>query len=132
MDAGEVFVYMPLLITEKFYFVYIASYIGLACFSFRRYYRHRTKRRFWSFLFPRSIYTQQSAKVDYGVFVLNIISSPLIVVSAGMQTWVSAQVGGSLLGVNNGAAIVAGEWSVFAYAVFILGYTLAADFSLFI
>ena len=52
IDVATVLVNMPLNVTEKFYVVYLATFIGLAWISYRLYYRKRTKKGFWRFLFP--------------------------------------------------------------------------------
>jgi sterol desaturase/sphingolipid hydroxylase (fatty acid hydroxylase superfamily) len=131
-DVGTVLIRMPLEISEKFYFVYVITFIGLAYFSYRRYYKHRTRRNFWQFLFPSSIYLARSARVDYAVFLINILLSPLLLVGAGLQALISTEIAAGLVGLNSDQAVMVGDWGVATYAVFILGYTLVADFSVYL
>ena len=44
----------------------------------------------------------------------------------------SVKVGAALRGLNDGKAVFSGEWDAATYSLFILGYTLAADFSIYI
>ena len=132
LDVGQVLLFMPVEFTEKFYFLYIVTCIALAYLSYRRYYRHRTRRGFWRFLFPKAIYLHRSAKVDYGIFLINVVLSPLILVGAGLQALISTQVGGFLIELNDGSPVFAGDWGVATYAVFILGFTLVADLSVYL
>ncbi|MEQ8689517.1 MAG: sterol desaturase family protein [Pseudomonadales bacterium] len=131
-DVGMTLISMPIVASEKFYILYLGTFVGLAYFSYRRYYRHRTRRNFVSFLFPRKIYLSQSARVDYAVFVINVLLSPLILVGAGLQAWLSAEVAGGLIGLNGDQPLVRGDWGVATYAGFILGYTMVADLSVYL
>ncbi|MEM7000844.1 MAG: sterol desaturase family protein [Pseudomonadota bacterium] len=131
-DVGLTLLRIPVEVTEKFYFVYLLTFVGLAYFSYRRYYKHRTRRNFWQFLFPKQIYLAASAKVDYGVFLINVLLSPLLLLGAGLQVLVSGQLGGVLLELNAGQPIVRGDWGFWAYSFFILGYTMAADLSVYL
>jgi sterol desaturase/sphingolipid hydroxylase (fatty acid hydroxylase superfamily) len=130
--VATVLFYMPLNLGEKFYYLYLLTFIGLAYVSFRFYYRHRFKRGFLSFLFPGNIYFHPSARVDYGIFLINLLISPLVLLGAGLQAWLSTQIGAALIHLNSGAAVFVGNWSSTTYLGFILGYTLAADLSVYI
>ena len=123
---------IPVNSGEKFYVVYLASFLGLAYLSYRRYYRHRTRRNFLGFVFPRRIYLHPSAKVDYWVFLINVVTSPLFLVAAGLQAFVSTAVAAWLIGINDGQPLVTGDWGYVTFACFILGYTLVADLSVYV
>lgn len=131
-EVGVLLLTMPLVVEEKFHFVYLLTFVGLGWISYHRYYRHRTRKNFWQFLFPRRTYLHPSSRVDYGVFLINILTSPLLLVGVALQTAVSSQVGAVLLGMNDGQALVVGDWNLATYAVFILGFTLAADLSVYL
>ena len=132
VDVGTVFLLMPVNASEKFYLLYIATFIGLAFWSYRKYYKHRTRRHFFQFLFPKRIYAHPSARVDYWVFLINILLSPLLLVFAGLQALLSSELATALMSLNEDQALVAGEWGYWTFALFILGYTMAADFSVYL
>lgn len=141
-EVALVFVTMPLTVSEKFYFVYVLTFVGLAWISYRRYHSKSGKtrkmsalasvKRFFRFLFPARIYLHRSARVDYGLFLINLLISPLLLVAAGLQAHLSAQIAGALVELNSGQAIVTGNWSTGVFAVFIVGYTLVADLSVYV
>lgn len=131
-DIGTLLLTMPLNFGEKFFYLYILTFVALAFFSYRIYYKHRTRKAFFAFLFPKSIYWHKSARVDYAIFLINIALSPLILVGAGIQTWISAELAGTLVELNNNAPVLSGDWNWPTYAFFILGYTLMADLSVYL
>ena len=130
-DVTTLLVTMPVNVHEKFYFVYIGSFVLLAFFSYHRYYRKRTKRGFFAFLFPWKIYGSASARVDYGIFLVNLLISPMLLITAGLQAWLSIVVGNALVDAAGGP-VFRGDWSTGTYLAFILGYTLMADLSVYI
>ncbi len=130
IDVATVLVSVPVNFAEPLYFVYLATFVALAYVSYRLYYRGAAK-GFFRFLFPKSIYLHPSAKVDYGIFVVNVLISPLILLAAGLQTYVSIQVAETLIALN-GEALIVGYWDVWTFGLFILGYTLVADFSVYL
>lgn len=121
----------PVNMGEKFYAVYLASFMVLAFVSFRLYTRS-SPRQFLSFLFPKKIYLHKSAKVDYGIYLINLLISPLMLVGASVQTLVSVNIGQALLNLNGGASVYVGDWNTATYVGFILGFTLVADFSVYL
>ena len=131
-ELAFIFLMMPVNIGEKFYYVYLLTFVALAYFSYRRYYRHRTRKNFFRFLLPGQIYRHPSAKIDYAIFVINIVLSPLLLVGAGIQAWISTELAAVLVELNNGGPIFRGDWNWVTYAGFILGYTLVADFSVYL
>ncbi len=131
-DVAILLVEIPFTMNEKFYYLWLVTFVGLAYLAFRLHYRHRTKHHFLSFLFPGRIYLHPSAKVDYWIFLINVLISPLILVGAGLQAWVSTEVASILIGINDGHAVFVGEWNALTYLFFILGYTLIADFSVYL
>ena len=131
-DLGLLLVTLPISMGEKFYYVYILTFIGLAYFSYRTYYRHRTRKHFFAFLFPKKIYWHKSARVDYAIFLINVALSPLILVGAGIQTWVSSELAATLIELNSDQPVFSGSWNWSTYAFFILGYTLMADLSVYL
>lgn len=42
-DVSSVFINMPVNLSEKFNVLYLLTFIGLAYFSFRRYYRRKAR-----------------------------------------------------------------------------------------
>ena len=132
VDVVSVLFNMPLNISEKFFYLYVVTFIGLAYVSFRFYYRKYAQGGFLKFLFPKAIYLHKSARVDYGIFLINLLISPLLLLGAGLQAWLSTQIGRLLLDLNEGQAVFVGEWSTPTYLMFILGYTLAADLSVYL
>ena len=130
-EVADVLASTPLNPGEKFFFAYLLSFVALAFLSYRLYYSKRSG-GFLGFLFPKRIYLHPSARVDYGIYLINLLTSPLFLVSAGLQAWVSVKVGSVLLGFNGGEALVVGQWSAATYALFILGYTLIADLSVYL
>lgn len=132
VDVVSVLFNMPLNISEKFFYLYVVTFIGLAYVSFRFYYRKYAQGGFLKFLFPKAIYLHKSARVDYGIFLINLLISPLLLFGAGLQAWLSTQIGRLLLDLNEGQAVFVGEWSTPTYLMFILGYTLAADLSVYL
>ena len=134
-DVLLVIATIPVTVSEKFFLVNLLSFIALAYLSFRlfrREYGKKGRKGFFAFLFPRATYLSQSAKIDYGIFFINILLSPLILVGVGLQTWISIQVGNGLVELNSGEPVFRGDWSTATYALFILGYTLAADLSVYL
>lgn len=135
LNIGQTLINIPFNLTEKFYFVYLLSFVALAYLSFRLYHRNAAGGQhtgFWRFLFPAKIYTHPSARVDYGIFLINICLSPFLLFSAGLQAWVTSQIGGALLQAHGGQPIFMGNWDAITFAGFILGYTMAADLSVYI
>ena len=132
IDTALVIVSIPVNVSEKFFYVYLLTFVALAYFSYRRYYRKDTNTGFIRFLFPGSIYLSKSARIDYAIFFINILISPLVLVAAGLQAWLSIQIGNQLIALNDGVPISQGSWSTTTYIVFILGYTLVADLSVYI
>lgn len=148
-EVAAVLINMPLNVSEKFFVVNLLAFIALAYLSYRLYYRGRERRSagpvgkakadagkttsgFFGFLFPRAVYFSRSARLDYGIFFINVLLSPLLLIGAGLQTWFSIQIGTGLVELNDGRAIVSGDWNTPTYLLFILGYTLAADLSVYI
>ncbi|MEM9622279.1 MAG: sterol desaturase family protein [Pseudomonadota bacterium] len=122
----------PVNMGEKFYVVYLATFVALAFVSYRLYHKQAPVRGFLAFLFPKKIYLHKSARIDYGIYLINLLISPLLLVGASVQTLVSVGIGQALLDMNGGSAVYVGEWSVTTYVCFIIGFTLAADFSVYV
>lgn len=131
-DLGWLFLTLPVSVGEKFYYVYVVSFVALGWISYRRYYQPRAQRGFLRFLFPKNIYWHKSARVDYAVFVINVALSPFLLVGAGLQTFASSELASFLIDLNSGDPIFRGDWGWRTYAFFILGYTLIADFSVYL
>ncbi len=130
-EVGVLILTSPWNMQEKFYFVYVLTFLVMAAISYRLYYRSGTS-NFWRFVFPKKIYWHPSARIDYGVYLVNILLSPLILVGAGLQTWLSIQLGAWLIDLNSGNAVIVGSWSPTTYLIFIIGYTLIADLSVYL
>lgn len=131
VDVALVLLYAPISVGDKFYFVYILTFIGLAYVSYRCYEKN-SDIQFFKFLFPKKVYLHKSAKIDYGIYLINLFISPLLLVGAGIQTYLSIQVAETLVALNDGNAIITGNWDAATYGCFIIGYTLAADFSVYL
>lgn len=131
-DLGWLFLTLPVNVGEKFYYVYVVSFIVLGWISYRLYYRSSSQQGFLRFLFPKSIYWHKSARVDYAIFVINVALSPFLLVGAGLQTLASSELASFLIDLNSGNPIFRGDWGLGTYAFFILGYTLMADFSVYL
>ncbi|MEM7218528.1 MAG: sterol desaturase family protein [Pseudomonadota bacterium] len=130
---------IPTLPGEKLYWAYCLTFIALAYLSYRLYPARpegaapRSRPGFWSYVFPKRIYTHPSAIVDYKVYLANLFIGPVTsAFGVAVQTGLSIQIGNALIALNDGAPIVRGDWSVGVYAVFVLGMTLAADLSVYI
>lgn len=140
-EVATVLLSIPINLNEKFFIVYLLSFVVLAYCSYRLYYQQPHKNLankkqqrpgFFRFLFPKSIYWHDSAKIDYGIFLINLLISPLILVGVALQTLVSIEVAEVLKAWNNDQAVFVGEWSSLTFGLFILGYTLAADLSVYL
>ncbi len=122
----------PISITNKFFFVYILTFIGLAYFSYLKYYKTRES-AFFKFLFPREIYSHKSAIVDYHIYFINLLISPVLgFLEVGVQTYIATSLVNYLLGLNAGEPLIAGDWSSTTYLSFIVGFTLVSDFSVYV
>ncbi len=132
IDITSFFVSIPINLAEKFYYVYLLTFVALSYLSYHLYYRKDSRTGFFGFLFPKQIYFSTSAKIDYAIFLINILISPLVLVGAGLQAWLSIQIGNQLIASNDGAPVFQGNWSTSTYVIFIIGYTLVADLSVYI
>ena len=122
----------PLQIGDRFYFLYVLTFVGLAYVSYRMYYRSANP-SFLKFLFPKRIYLHKSARIDYAIYLINLFISPVTtVVGITLQTSVSVAVAEALVALNGGQPIFVGEWNTATYAVFILGFTLVADLTVYL
>lgn len=69
--------------------------------------------------------------IDYAIYLINFFTSPFILlVTVGIQTAVSIAVAEWLVGLNDGP-VIEGTWNTTTYLVFIVGFTLVADFSVY-
>lgn len=130
LDVVSVLVTSPITVGDSFHWANLLAFILLGYVSYRLYERGR-RTSFWKFLFPESVYLHPSAKVDYGIYPVNLLISPLILVAAGVQTWVSIEVAEALVALN-GQALIVGNWSAWTFGLFIVGYTMIADFSVYL
>ncbi len=131
-DSALYLIEVPLLWGERFFLGYIATFLLLAFVSYRFVEGRRFAiREFFSFVFPKRIYANRSALIDYAIYLINFFTSPFIVlVTVGIQTAVSIAIAEWLVDLNDGP-VVEGSWDATTYLVFILGFTLAADFSVY-
>jgi len=122
----------PVSINNNFYIAYILSFIGLAYFSYSKYYKTE-RSAFFKFLFPKEIYTHKSAIVDYYIYFINLFISPVLAfVEVGVQTYIATSLGRFLIGLNAGRPIIEGDWSTTTYLSFIVGFTMVSDFSVYL
>jgi len=131
LDVASVLLSAPINISDKFYFVFLLTFVGLAYISYRLYYRQPNK-KFFSFLFPKKIYWHKSARIDYGIYLINLFISPLLLIGAGLQTFLSIGIAEWLIDLNDGRAVFTGNWGATTFLIFIIGYTLAADLSVYL
>jgi len=116
---------------ERFYFVYIFSFVGFAYVAYRLY--HKDEAPFWRFLFPKSIYLHASAKIDYLIYLINLFLTPLTsLFGAALNTAATVTLLNALLSLNGGQPLSRGEWSDQINWAFILGFTLAADLAVYV
>ena len=117
---------------ERFFVGYIATFLLLAFVSFRFVERRSfSLQGFLSFVFPKRVYTARSSLIDYGIYLINFFTSPfLLLITVGIQTAVSVAVAEWLVGLNGGP-VLTGNWDAVTYLVFIVGFTLVADFSVY-
>jgi len=130
LDVVSVLVTSPITVGDSFHWANLLTFVLLGYVSYRLYERGR-RTSFWKFLFPKSVYLHPSAKVDYGIYLVNLLISPLILVAGGVQTWVSIEVAEALVAFN-GEALIVGNWSAWTFGLFIIGYTMIADFSVYL
>ncbi len=121
----------PLNYGERFYFLYILTFIGFGWIGYRLYYN--TRRPFLKFLFPKEIYLHRSAKVDYAIYLINLFIAPLTgLFGVAVNTWISVNLATFLIDLNGGDPLLRGEWNNTVGFVFILGFTLFADLAVYI
>ena len=122
----------PLNPVDRFYFLYLLTFVGFAFLAWRLHYAS-SHRSFLGFLFPRRIYLHASAITDYCIYVINIFLAPLTgLFGVALNTFVSIQIATALIGWNDGAPLVVGEWNDTINLAFFLGFTLASDLSVYI
>ncbi|MCF6437922.1 sterol desaturase family protein [Pseudoalteromonas luteoviolacea] len=62
---------------KRIFWLYLASAVVMASFIYYATNQSRSVKGFWHFLFPRSVWLHDSAKQDYGLFVINRIIKAL-------------------------------------------------------
>lgn len=121
----------PFNYTERFYWVYLLTFVLFAYIAYRRYYA--TERPFFSFLFPKAIYLHRSSLVDYGIYFINIFISPITALfGVALNTAIAVWLAEALIGLNAGNPLFVGEWNYSVNLLFILGFTLIADFTVYL
>lgn len=106
---------MPFNISDKFYYLNLPTFIGLRYVSFSLYHKSRDSTGFLGYLFPKSICLHRSARVDDSIFLANLMISPILLLGAGLQAWVSTNIAAVLIELNNNAAIFVGTWTAPVY-----------------
>jgi sterol desaturase/sphingolipid hydroxylase (fatty acid hydroxylase superfamily) len=123
---------VPFNYGDRFYFLYLASFVVLAYVAYRRSYR-LSKTPFLKFLFPRRIYLHDSAKADYLIYLINVFIAPITAVfGVALNTAASLAVATTLIKLNSGQPLFPGQWSTAINLWFFLGFTLTADLSVYI
>ncbi len=131
-DVAQHLLLTPLIWTEQFYWLYLLTCTVLAWISYRLYERG-SGRGFLAFLCPREIYLHPSARIDYAIYPINMLLSPLTAAfGIAVQTFISVRVGQALVTLHDGQPLMRGEWTSVTWVSFILGYTLAADLSVYL
>ena len=119
---------------QRIYFVYLATAVAVAFVVYNRAAGRRGGSVLLGFLrdvFPRKVYAHRSALVDYGYFVVNRISfpllfAPMVIGTAAASEWTSGAL--AALSGSAGPAFAAGVWT---NAAFTLVFLLAMDAGLF-
>ena len=142
MDALDTFLLklalpfaMPLLPSQRIYFLYVVSALVLALVVYEWLRRSRPdgpSGSFFSFCFPKRIYRHPSALVDYAFFFINkasfaILFAPLVVGSTLVSGWTEAG-----LGAVWSKAAAGYEAGLGAGVLFTLFMILAADAATFV
>ncbi len=125
----------PLIWTEQLFVVYMAMFVVLAAFSYRHYYRRREPgvRDFFRFLFPGRIYWHPSARIDYGIYLINTVLQPATsLFGVALQTWLSVEIARVLIGWHGAPLISVDDWTAGVWLTFIIGNTLVADLSVYV
>lgn len=131
MNFFNIVIETPVNYTERFFWLYIVTFVAFAYLGYRRY--HHSRRGFWRFTFPKAIYLHKSSLVDYGIYFINIFISPLTALfGVALNTATSMLVAQTLIGWNNGNPLFVGEWNYSINLAFILGFTLIADFTVYL
>ena len=76
---------------KRVYILYLSTSLLLALYV---YFKKRPQVSFLRYLFPKKVWLNQSAQVDYSLFILNgffkvIILAPIIILGIYLQEWVS-------------------------------------------
>ncbi len=122
---------IPFNYGERFYFIYVFTFVGFAYFAYKRYYN--TDKPFFKFLFPGRIYLHKSAITDYWIYLLNLFIAPVTALfGVALNTYVASELAYGLVRLNGGEALVVGPWNDSIGLLFILGFTLAADLAVYI
>ena len=93
-EVAEIVLTAPVTLGDAFHYWNILAFAALGYLSYRWYpAQHGNRRfslaRFFKFLFPWQIYSHRSARVDYGIYLVNLLISPLLLVGAGLQALLS-------------------------------------------
>ncbi len=127
----EVLAETPFNYTERFYLLYVSTFIAFGYVGFRV--NHNSRRPFFKFLFPREIYLHRSAVTDYLIYLINLFISPVTALfGVALNTATSLAVANTLINFNGGQPLVVGEWNYTVNLAFILGFTLIADFTVYL
>ncbi|MEM7079086.1 MAG: sterol desaturase family protein [Pseudomonadota bacterium] len=122
---------IPFNSVERFYFVYLLTFVGFAYLAYRRYYR--TRRSFLAWLFPKAIYLHRSARTDYAIYLINLFIAPLTgFFGVALNSYATLMIAQALVGLNGGSALIEGPWNDAVSLAFILGFTLAADLAVYV
>lgn len=123
---------------NRFFWVYLLTFVALGVVARQVYYRNGKERRenWFSFIFPRDMYTHPSAILDYKLLLCNRILGPASIVSGIVFQGVSISYIALL--VQDGLHTLAGSSHAVYEPGFFLGFavivclTLARDFSTYV
>ncbi|KZN62648.1 fatty acid hydroxylase [Pseudoalteromonas luteoviolacea CPMOR-1] len=62
---------------KRIFWLYLASAVAMAFFVYYATSQSRSVKGFWQFLFPKRVWLHESAKQDYGLFIINRIIKAL-------------------------------------------------------
>lgn len=136
--AERLFIELPGWVVDganRFYWVYLASFIVIGAWAYRRYYPE-ARAHALAFLFPREVYTHPSAIIDYKLLLTNRLVGPAtflsrILVGTGLITLVASGTQHGLhrlLGVHHETL----AWSLTSSTLIVVVITMWRDFATYV
>ena len=125
---------------NRFYWVYLLSFVILGVFAYRRYYRGTgapgSNRGLLRFLFPPEVYRHPSAIIDYQLVLMNRLLGPAALLAGlflgSASVTAVAQLTQHALADLAGGQVSQLEWTFRTSLLFALGITVVQDFTTFV